>query len=82
MTGDGWNDQLVMEVFKPGSANPILAIEWLKEICVDKLVWLGNDGDGFSVGGKYTSLFGDVGGSVEMNKWTRLWKLNRLKLFL
>lgn len=85
MTGDGWSNQLIREVFEPGSANAILAIEWPKDRCVDKLVWLGNDGAGFSIGNIYKSLFGDVLGLVEMNKWTRLWKLkihDRLELFL
>lgn len=85
LDGNGWNEQLVRDMFEPSSADAILSIEWPKDRCVDKLVWLGNKGEGFSVGSSYKSLFGVVLGSVEMSKSDRLWKRkihDRLKLFL
>lgn len=84
-TGDGWNEQLVLETFDQESAAAILTMEWPKDRCVDKLMWLRNDGDGFSVRSSYRSLFDAADGSMEMSKWNRLWKLklhDRLKLFL
>lgn len=54
---DRWNDHIVRDIFEPDSVEAILAIEWPIESYVDKLVWLGNEGKGFTVGSSYTVMF-------------------------
>ncbi|KAF3446468.1 hypothetical protein FNV43_RR11647 [Rhamnella rubrinervis] len=83
--GGGWNRDLLMRICKPESVEAILRIEWPHMIHEDKLLWLGDSAEGFSVKSCYKEIIKHRIEEVAEPIWNDLWKSQlheRLKIHL
>ena len=52
-----WDEEIMREISYPSIMDAILKIKWLNFLCDDKLLWIGNNKDIFSMKECYLAKF-------------------------
>ncbi|KAF3439960.1 hypothetical protein FNV43_RR18238 [Rhamnella rubrinervis] len=69
-------EEVLREIFEPGSVEAILKLKWPEEGCGDKLIWLGNQKGIFSIKDCHQIMSRGISSTENNELWAKIWESN------